>query len=162
VTRLGFLSPSNAADTVGFASPLRHAVGDGIVDVSHLGKLELRSGLDGVEAAGGEELLRVSPSLALLVTEGSPAAALERLRGAGVRAYDATAALAAFELEGEDVMRRLTELDLDALPAVGSVARGTRAVIERRGAERFRIFVPQELGHHVAEVALDALRGLGR
>jgi hypothetical protein len=35
-------------------------------------------------------------------------------------------------------------------------------VIERRGAERFRLFVPEELGHYVAEVAADAAKGLGR
>jgi hypothetical protein len=162
VTRLAFLSPSNAAETVTIASPIRHAVGDGVLDVSHVGKLELRGPLDRIEAASGEELLRLSPSLALLVTEGSPAAALERLHGGAVRAYDVTAALAAFEVEGEDLMRRLTELDLAALPTVGAVARGTRAVIERRGEGRFRVFVPQELGHHVAEFALDALQGLER
>ena len=39
-------------------------------------------------------------------------------------------------------MRRLTELDLDALPAIGSIARGTPALIERRGGERFRLFPP--------------------
>ena len=35
-------------------------------------------------------------------------------------------------------MRRLTELDLDALPAVGAIARGTTPSIVRRGGERFR------------------------
>ena len=77
--------------------------------------------------------------------------------------YDVTAALAAFEFEGEDALRRLTELDLDALPAAGSVARGTRAVLDapRRGT-RFRIFVAQELGHYVVEVVLDRCEGLGR
>jgi hypothetical protein len=35
-------------------------------------------------------------------------------------------------------------------------------VIERRGERRFRLFVPQELGHYVVEVVLDTLRGLGR
>jgi hypothetical protein len=45
-----------------------------------------------------------------------------------------TAALAALEVEGEDLMRRLTELDLDRLPAIGAIARGTTALIERRGA----------------------------
>ena len=88
--------------------------------------------------------------------------ALERLAHAGVRAYDATAALAAFELTGDDTLRRLTDLDPESFPAVGSVARGTRAIFDARGAGRYRVFVPQELGHYVAEVALDVLRGLGR
>ena len=61
--------------------------------------------------------------------------------------------------------RLSAELDLRELPAVGSIARGTTAVIERisdtqdRG-ERFRLYVPQELGHFAAEVALDMAKGL--
>ena len=43
----------------------------------------------------------------------------DRLTAPGYRVYDMTAALAALEVEGEDLMRRLTELDLDALPAIG-------------------------------------------
>jgi hypothetical protein len=74
--------------------------------------------------------------------------------------YDATAALAGLEVEGARLMRRLTELDLDALPAVGAVARGTPAVIERLDGERFRLFVPQELARYVAEVVNDLAEGL--
>ena len=162
MTRLAFLSPSNADSGVAVVSPIRHALGDGVVDVSHIGKLELRGPLDGLGVAPGEDLLRLAPGLGLLVMEGSPAAAVERLRTGAVRVYDVTAALAAFEVEGEDVLRRLTELDLGRLPAAGSIARGTRGVIEDRGAGRFRLFVSQELGHHVVEVVLDTLRGLGR
>ena len=54
----------------------------------------------------------------------------------------------------------LTELDLRTLPAVGSIARGTPAVIERREGDRFRLYVPQELGHFAAEVVLDMAKGL--
>jgi hypothetical protein len=162
VTRLAFLSPDNATPEVALVSPLHHALGDGVVDVSQLGKLELRGLNDAVEPGPGEELLRLSPTRALLITDGSPAAARERLHGNGLRVYDVTAALAAFEVEGEDVLRRLTELDLGQLPMVGSIARGTTAVIEWREGERFRIFVAQELGHYVVEVVLDTLRGLGR
>jgi hypothetical protein len=96
------------------------------------------------------------------VTDGPPAATRERLAREGFRVYDISSGLAALELEGEDLMRRLTELDLDALPAVGPVARGVRALIERRDGERFRLFVPRELGHFVAEAAIDLARGLGR
>lgn len=162
MTRLAFLSPDNAAPEVALVSPLQRALDDGVVDVSHLGKLELRGSHGAVEPRSGEELLRLSPTRALLITEGSSAAARERLHGNGIRVYDLTAALAAFEVEGEDVLRRLTELDLGKLPVIGSIARGTTAVIERRDGERFRIFVPQELGHYIVEVVLDTLRGLGR
>jgi hypothetical protein len=159
VTRLAFLSPSNAASDVRLVSPLGRALGAGVVDVSQLGKLELRGALDGIEPAAGESLLRLTPTRALLVTE-SPAAAAERL--AGLRVYDLSAALAAFEFDGEDALRRLTDLQPEQLPAVGSIARGTWALFEPRGGGRFRVFVPQELGHYVVEVVVDTLRGLGR
>jgi hypothetical protein len=162
VTRLAFLSLSNAAPDVAIASPLAHTIGAGVDDVSYLGKLEVRGALDGVEPGLGEELLRFAPSRALLVTEGSPAAAAERLGDAGLRVYDMTAALAAFEFEGEDALRRLTDLEPARLPAAGAIARGTWALIDGRGRGRFRVFVPQELGHYVVEVVLDTLRGLGR
>jgi hypothetical protein len=142
-------------DGVEFASPLRHV--DGIDDVSHLGKLEIRGDVSSLALANGEELIRISPQRALLVSEQQA-----RELPAGHRAYDMTAALAAFEVEGEDLMRRLTELDLDDLPAIGSMLRGTPALIERRDGERFRLFVPQELGHFVAETIVDIARGLRR
>jgi hypothetical protein len=156
MSRLSFLSPDECAPEVTQVSPLRHAeLGGAVRDVSGLGLLEVRGGIpDGA--------LPIGPARGLLVVDGDVRAAHERLAGAGLRVYDRTAALAAFEVEGEDVMRRLTELDLDALPAVGAVARGVQAVIERRDGGRFRLFVPQELGRYVAEVAADAARGLGR
>src|SRR6185369_5543935 len=135
--------------SVALVSPIRRAVGDGVVDVSHLGKLEVRGPVEHVEAGPGEELLRLAPARGLLVTGDSPAGALERLHAAGVRAYDLTAALAAFEFDGEDALRRLTDLDPAGLPAVGSVARGVRAIVDARGNGRFRLYVPQELGHDV-------------
>ena len=54
---------------------------------------------------------------------------------AGLRVYDLSAALAALEFEGETLLRRLTELDPDALPAAGSVAArhaGARRAPRRR------------------------------
>jgi hypothetical protein len=162
MTRLAFLSPSAAGEGIEPVSPLRHAAAPGLDDVSHLGKVELRGPAESFETGAGEELLRLSESQALVVTDGSPAPALARLAQAGVPAYDMTAALAAFELDGDDALRRLTELDPATFPAVGSIARGTRAIFDSRGGGRYRIFVPQELGHYVAEVAADVLRGLGR
>ena len=132
---------------VEFASPLRHV--DGIDDVSHLGKWEIRGDAHGLDG----EVIRISLDRALVVGDRRPDAP---------RVYDMTAALAAFEVEGEDLMRRLTELDLDELPAIGSILRGTPALIERRGGERFRLYVPQELGHYVAETVVDLAKGLGR
>jgi hypothetical protein len=157
VTRLSFLSHP---DGIEFGSPLRHA--DGVTDLSHLGKLEVRGDVSVLEAEAGEELVRISPRRALLVLERSTAPARERLAGQGYRAYDVTSGLAAIEVEGEELMRRLTELDLDALPAIGSIARGAPALIARRDAHRFRLFVPRELGQFVADVVVDLQQGLAR
>jgi hypothetical protein len=69
-----------------------------------------------------------------------------------------TGALAGLELEGDRAMRRLTDLDLDALPAVGKVA-DVPALLLRDGS-RYRLFFPQEYAHFVGEVVLDALEGI--
>jgi sarcosine oxidase gamma subunit len=162
VSELSFLSPDRAEPDVRLVSPLSRAL-DGkplVRDVSALGKLELRGDLGAVAPGPGEELVPIAPGRALLVTDGSPADARARLRAAGVRVVDLSAGLAALEVDGTALMRRLTDLDLDALPASGAVARGVAALVERRGDETFRIYVQQELGHYVAQVALDAAEGL--
>jgi sarcosine oxidase gamma subunit len=120
-----------------------------------LGKLEVRGGVP-------EGAIPIGPDRGLLVVDGDPRPTRDRLLEEGYRVYDMSAALAVIEVEGEDVMRRLTELDLEDLPTVGSIARGTPAVIERVAGERFRLFVPTELGQFVAEVVGDMASGLGR
>lgn len=138
-------------DGVPFASPLRHVSADAVTDVSELRKWEIRGDSSSYHAPAGSELIRISPDRALVVGGARPDVG---------RVYDMTASLAALEVEGEDLMRRVTELDLDALPATGSILRGTPALIERRGGERFRLFVPQELGHFVAETIADLAQGV--
>jgi hypothetical protein len=59
---------------------------------------------------------------------------------------------------GARAMRRLTDLDLDALPAAGKVAEVPALVL--RDGSRFRIFFPQEFAHYVGEVVLDVLEGI--
>jgi hypothetical protein len=159
MTRLGFLSPHEA--DVAPVSPLRQVPAGAFTDVSQLGKLEVRGDVGQLDALP-LGALPLGPGRALVVIEGDVRSERDRLLARGYRVYDQTAALAALELEGEELMRRLTELDLDALPAIGSIARGTTALIERREGERFRLFVPQELGQFVAEVVTDMARGLGR
>jgi hypothetical protein len=155
VTRLAFLSPHECTDDVSVVSPLRHAAGSAVTDVSHLGKLEVRGGVpDGA--------IPIGPDRGLLVVDGDVRETRDRLVSEGLRVYDMTAALAALEVEGEALMRRLTELDLERLPAIGAIARGTPALIEDRGDGRYRLFVPQELGHFVAEVVNDMAKGLDR
>lgn len=66
--------------------------------------------------------------------------------------------LAGIRVTGEQLLRRLTDLDLDALSATGMVAH-VRATVSRHGDE-FRIEFPQEYADHVAHVVLDAIAGL--
>jgi len=134
---------------------VRHRLRDLPLD----GKVEIRGDLGLVTPLAGEELVRLSPRRGLLFTADDPAEVVERLRASGVLAYDATGALAGLAIEGEQLMRRLTDLDLDRLPAAGPFAHVT-AVVLRDGGERFRVYVPQELGHYVAGAALDAIAGL--
>jgi hypothetical protein len=162
VSTLVFLSPSRC-DPATLASPLALAL-DGtdpavVRDLSLEGKVEVRGDLELVAPLDGEELVRLSPRRGLLFTVEDPAEAVERLRAAGVLAYDASGALAGLGIEGERLMRRLTDLDLDRLPAAGPFAQVTGVVLRDEG-ERFRVYVPQELGHYVAEAVLDAIAGL--
>jgi len=153
VSRLAFMSPDECGADVTLVSPLRHVEATAFTDLSELGKLEVRGGTP-------EGSIPLGPDRALVVVDGDVREARDRLAADGLRIYDMTAALAAFEVEGEGLMRRLTELDLERLPAIGSIARGVPALIQRREGERFRLFVPQELGHFVAEVVEDLARGL--
>jgi hypothetical protein len=161
MSELAFLS-SARCEPEALASPLARAlagVDPEVRDLSFDGKVELRGDLELVEAADGEELVRLSPRRGLLLVDGHPAVTIERLRARGLRAYDATGALAGVRVEGERLMRRLTDLDLDSLPAAGGFARAGAIVVRDEG-EQFRVYFPQELGHYVAEVVLDALEGL--
>lgn len=149
MTRLAFLSPDECAPEVA-------------MDQSALGKLEVRGDVGSLEPKEDEEVLPLGPGCVLLLTDGPPAAARERLTAGGFRVYDMTGALATLEVQGDDLLRRLTELDPQQLPAIGSVARGVPAVIERRGGERFRLHVPRELGEYLTEVVADLAGALKR
>lgn len=161
-TSLDFLSPSRCvADAL--ASPLARALAAAdpelVRDLSLDPKVEIRGDLELVDAAAGEQLIRLTPRRGFLLLDGDPVEAVDRLRARGLRAYDATGALAGLAIEGERLLRRLTDLDLDKLPTAGSFAR-IGAILVRDEGERFRVYFPQELGHYVAEVVLDAIEGL--
>ena len=162
MSALRFLAPS-LSDPETLASPLRRAL-DGadpelVADLSLRGVVEVRGDAKLVEPVEGEELVRLSPRRAFLLTDGDLAVAVERLRAEGALAYDMTGGYAGFAVEGEQLMRRLTDLDLDRLPAAGPFARVPAIVIRDEG-ERFRVYVAQELGHDVVGAVLDAITGL--
>lgn len=154
---LEFLSPDRAGSEAVWRSPLERALHEApatVRDVSRTGKLEVRGAVDTLEGA-----IRITDRRALVLCDyGDLAGTREQLRSTFL-VLDVTAALAGLELVGEAVMRRLTDLDLDDLPAVGPVA-GVQAYVLREGDDRFQIFFPQEYGDYVAEVVLDALVGV--
>lgn len=157
-----FLSPSRCEPET-LTSPLRRALEGvdpaAVRDLSLEGVVEIRGDLDLVAASAGEELVRLSPRRGYLFTDDDPADVAERLRAGSVLAYDATGALAGVAIESEHVMRRLTDLDLDAVPTAGPFAHVT--AIFRRGADgSYLVYVQQELGHYVAEAVVDAIAGL--
>ena len=157
-----FLSPSRCAEGT-TTSPLRRALegaDEAVVrDLSLEGIVEIRGNVDAVTVGAVEELVRLSPRRAFLFTDDDPADVAERVRAGGALAYDATGALAGIAIASEQVVRRLTDLDLEQIPTAGSFAHVT--ALFRRGADGwFRVYVQQELGHYVAEAVLDALAGV--
>jgi len=160
MTGIAFLSPDRAERGENFepqlASPLRRALGGDrrVRDLSGLGKIEVRGDVDAIDTDA--HVVRIASGRALVLC------AYERcaeLRGAlPGTVIDMTGALAGLELADERAMRRLTDLDLGDLPAVGKVAEVPAVVL--RDGERFQIFFPQEFGHYVGEVVLDTLAGV--
>jgi hypothetical protein len=159
---LAFLSPSRCAQGT-LSSPLRraleHADPELVRDLSLEGVVELRGDVDAAAPEAGEELVRLSPRRGFLFTDRDAADVVERLRNGRVLAYDATGALAGIAIRSEQALRRLTDLDLEALPAAGPLARVNALVLAGEDGW-FRVYVQQELGHYVAEAVLDALAGL--
>ena len=151
MTELAFLSVGDAPRAM---SPLARALAgaEGIKDLSLFGKLEVRGDVDAIDG----DVIRITPERALVVCDLADVGALRtQLPGTVV---DVTAALAGIEVEGEQILRRLTDLALDRLPAAGKVA-DVPALVTRAG-DRFRIFFPQEYGDSVVATVRDTLEGL--
>jgi sarcosine oxidase gamma subunit len=168
VTPLEFLSPRPAATTEfrpRLRSPLDRALrsvplGVRLDDLSlSLAKFEVRGELD---AIGSADLIRITPRRGLVLGPSEESEALEAgLLERVATVIDLTGALAGLRIEGPSaaaLMRRLTDLDLESLPAVGALARVPALV--RGGGEAFELFWPQEHGHYLVEVVLDAAEGL--
>jgi hypothetical protein len=83
---------------------------------------------------------------------------------AGVVAGLAPAAgVAGIELHGPQapqLLRRLTEITLDVLPAIGPVAH-VRTLIVAADSERLQLWFPQEYADYMAACVLDAATGIG-
>jgi hypothetical protein len=163
VSELAFLSPYRTSAEAVWRSPLArvlHEAPAGISDISRTGKIELRGDLEELDA-GPYEIVWITPRRALVLCDYDKTAELhERLRERFL-AIDMTGALAGLEVRGEQLLRRLTDLDLETLPAVGPVAH-VQAIVLRDDEETFRLFFPQEYGHYLAEVVTDLARGLTR
>ncbi|MDQ3876701.1 MAG: hypothetical protein M3322_14340 [Actinomycetota bacterium] len=142
---------------VAVSVPGEDAVSLAIRDVTHAYRIDERHGAvqsrDGVHAAS-------LPSARSFVATRRDAAA-ETAPGEG--AVDLSAGFAALEIEGpaaSQVMRRLTDLELDRLPAVGAVAR-VRTFVFRHAPEGYVIFFRQEFGHYLWDVVVDAAKPFG-
>jgi len=161
MSELAFLSPGEARAVDGFepraASPLARVLegARGIRDLSLVGKLEVRgAGVEWLDA--NLDVLRITPSRALIVC--APEECVELRRSLPGLVIDLSGALAGIALESAHLMRRLTDLDLAALPAAGKVADVPALVSETEGS--FRIFFAQEYGHSVVEAVRDLQEGL--
>ncbi len=104
-----------------------------------------------------ERIVRLTPRRAVALTDDAPAL-VARARAAGLRAYDLSAGHTEIRIEGELLLRRLTEVFVDA-PTAAPVARGVPALIFPRDGG-YDLFVPQELGEHVRDVVRDLQAGL--
>ena len=138
----------------------------GVADLSHLGKIEVRA--DSVAAGSRRarpkealEWFQVRPDVALVLCEYRDCFVLRSSLARRARlVLDQTGALSILALTGPNassVLRRLTHLH--QLPAVGSVAHITGHVLARDGG--YWVVFPQEYGHYLWEVAVDAAEPFG-
>ena len=163
MTDLAFLSPDQADPLAVWRSPLERALAHvderlGVRDISRTGKIEVRGEIAELDADGA---VWITPHRAIVFCDYDEAAETRRRLSERFLTIDVTGGLAGLEVRGERLMRRLTDLDLDNLPAPGPVAH-VPAIVLRDNDETFHIFFPQEYGHFVAEVVVDAAEGLRR
>lgn len=138
----------------------RHLQQAGIADLSHLAKAEV-SGRVPSPVLGETLRHTITPDRAIVLSPtGQGAAVRERLAEAGGTVLDVTGALSALAVIGPEaaaVMRRLTPLH--SFPASGDVSHVTAHVLLYPGG--FLIVFPQEYGHYLWEVAVDAAEQFG-
>lgn len=159
MSELAFLSPGRASVEAVWRSPLDRALRDAppeISDLSLTGKIEIRGDLP--ESVKGGELVRITPTRGLVLCDFTKTIDLLEKLSQDYSAIDASATLAGLSVRGEAVMRRITDLDLDTLPAVGAVSH-VQAVVTRDG-DSFALWFGQEYSDYLAEVVIDAWEGL--
>jgi hypothetical protein len=159
VSDLAFLSPGRASAEAAWRSPLERALREappGISDLSLTGKIEIRGDLP--RSVKGAELVRITPNRGLVLCDFTKTIELLEKLSIDYVATDVTGTLAGLSVRGEALMRRITDLDLDGLPAAGSVSH-VQAVVTRDG-DSFALWFGQEYSDYLAEVVLDAHEGL--
>jgi hypothetical protein len=159
VSDLAFLSPGRASAEAMWRSPLERALQGAPPDISDLsltGKVEIRGKLP--KSVKGGELVRITPSRGLVLCDFTKTVELLDKLSKDLFAIDVSASLAGLSVRGEAVMRRITDLDLDALPAAGAVSH-VQAIVTRDG-ESFALWFGQEYSDYLAEVVIDAHEGL--
>jgi sarcosine oxidase gamma subunit len=158
---LAFLSPDKAGHEAVWRSPLERALQHAppeISDISLTGKLDVRGDVGSLKTRA-LEILHLTPERCLVLCDFTKTAEVRAKLSGRFYVVDLSGTLAGLQVRGETLMRRLTDLDLDDLPAVGALAH-VQAYVLRDDAETFRIFFPQEYGHYLAEVVVDAAEGV--
>jgi hypothetical protein len=156
---LAFLSPGRASAEAVWRSPLERALREAppeITDLSLTGKIEIRGDLP--KSVKGGELVRITPTRGLVLCDFTKTVELLEKLSQDYLAVDVSATLAGLSVRGEALMRRITDLDLDTLPATGAVAH-IQAVVTRDG-DSFALWFGQEYSDYLAEVVIDAHEGL--
>ena len=169
MTGLDFLSTDLAEARDGFEphriSPLAHALPapkHGLEDISlSTGKIEVRGSASATDPPA--EVFAITPERTLVLCDYERVGEVRRgLEAEFETVIDLTGALAGVRIErpdAEQLLRRVTELDLSGLPAVGAFAHIPVHVF-RDSETVFRLFFPQEYGDYFVEVLLDAAEGL--
>jgi glycine cleavage system aminomethyltransferase T len=137
-----------------------HCARVGIADVSYLGTLDVRPA-PAVDLEGdGVTTYRLSPRRAMVFYPHAARAQVGAQVGGSALVTDATAAYTVLALTGPDARALLARLThLHHFPSGGEIAHVTGHVLP--AGRGYRVVVAQELGHYVAEVALDCATALG-
>jgi glycine cleavage system aminomethyltransferase T len=146
---------------VGFPEEKQRLEHVGLVDLSHMGKVEVRGVDDSPDAKEIVAWHQVRPGVGLAICEFRDTFVLRSsLARRAKLVLDQTGAYAVLGLVGPkapDALRRLTHLH--ELPASGPVAHVAAHVLDRQGG--YWIVFGQEYGHYLWGVAAEAAEHLG-